>query len=508
VDHADDGWGFLDSDGAYVYYSGFGAVAATATEELLEDVNGGWHDAADYDRRPYHFRAVQDLLVSAFMFPDNFTDGQLSLPESGNGLPDILDEAQWGIDVWMAAQEASGGVGTWIEATSHPEEWDPGADTQPYYLSLATRNSSLEYARYAAMLGRALALAGHADVAEPYIESAVAAYAFGTDETVRVSTSWDADGETHTWTEAPEPDAERRLWALVELWLATGDSTYQAELATSKVDETFFHAVDQLWWQSLIYMAVDVALESDSLPDGWGDAARAAIMWRADQWLSAYDTHAYRRVWYSTDHGYFELAGWGNNLYIPLRALVAAWRLTGDESYREAALLGLDYLLGTNGPGRVNTTGLGDHTTTVALHLPSWSDANDEPSPGITLYGPSVGVSWQARTHVYGLEAGASSSPRYEGVEMALMPPPWDNESLTLDDVGESLYDILPRWRRLLPLEQLTVASMEFSVWETISPAAAVTGSLLGAGWEPGTELLERQPRTDEELQSSLWMMP
>ena len=29
------------------------------------------------------------------MAPRNFTDGELSIPESGNGVPDILDEAAW-----------------------------------------------------------------------------------------------------------------------------------------------------------------------------------------------------------------------------------------------------------------------------------------------------------------------------------------------------------------------------------------------------------------------------
>jgi hypothetical protein len=323
-----------------------------------------------------------------------------------------------------------------------------------------------------------------------------------------VSTSWEVEGETHTWTEAPEPDDGRKVWALVELWLATGDTAYQAELATIEMDEAFLSAVGQLWWQNLIYMAVDVALESDSLPDGWGDAAEAAIVSRADQWLSAYETHAYRRTWYSSDHGYFSLTGWGNAVYMPLRALVAAWRLGGDERYREAALLGLDYLHGANGQGRVNTTGLGDHATTVALHLPSWADDQHEPSPGITLYGGLSGIPWQARTHIYGLKEEARNNPAFDGVEMALMPPPWDNGSLALEDVGDALYDILPEWRRLVPLEAQVVPSMEFTMWQTISPAASVTGCLMGPDWEPSTELLERQPRTEEELQSSLWMMP
>ena len=58
---------------------------------------GGWHDAADYDRRPMHLNIVNDLCAVYLMRPQNFYDGQLSIPENANGIPDILDEAEWGL---------------------------------------------------------------------------------------------------------------------------------------------------------------------------------------------------------------------------------------------------------------------------------------------------------------------------------------------------------------------------------------------------------------------------
>jgi len=464
-DHAADGWGFQDASGAYAPYSSFEAIAATATDEPLEGVTGGWHDAADYDRRTYHFQTVQDLLVSYFMFPENFSDEQLDLPSGADGVPDLLNEARWGVDVWLAAQQEDGGVGTWIEATSHPAEDDPGADAQPYYLSLATRNASLHYARHAAMLGRALTGAGFADDAAAYLDSARAAYDFGTDASVRVSTSWEVDGETHSWTEAPEPDPGRRLWALVSLWLATGDAAYEVELGGAAMDAIFYDELGDLWWQNRLFQAVSVALDPDSFPAGWGEDAAAAIVDQADVWASYQDSHAYRRVWWGDTHGYFELAGWGGDVFKPLRPLVAAWRLTGDVAYRQAALHGVSYHHGANGMGRVNTTGLGDHRAAVALHLPSWADAIDEPSPGITIYGNRVGVPWPAPTEVYGLQVDARTDPPFDGVELALMPPPWDNDAMTLEDVGDALEDTIPAWRRLMPLEQTLPSVMEFTVW-------------------------------------------
>ena len=105
-------------------------------------------------------------------------DGQLNIPESGDGIPDILNEAAWGIEVWRKAQLDTGATGGWIEATSHPGNWDPGTDTQRYYLSAATRESSLQYAAYASMLALAFKKAEQKDLSDLYLKSALAAYEF------------------------------------------------------------------------------------------------------------------------------------------------------------------------------------------------------------------------------------------------------------------------------------------------------------------------------------------
>jgi hypothetical protein len=244
------------------------------------------------------------------------------------------------------------------------------------------------------------------------------------------------------------------------------------------------------------------------MPSGWGDEAIRQITGFAQVFMDAYESHAYRRLWYAPDHGYFQLTGWGNGLYMPTRPLIAAWHLTGDESYREALLVGNDFHMGANPLGRVHTTGLGDHFAAVALHLPSWGDDLFEVSPGVPLYGPSSGIAYSARTAIYGLQSGARTSPDWEGFEMVLLPPPWDNDSLTIDDLSDILYETIPIWRRFSPLESLNVSIMEFTVWETTGPAAAMSGALMGQGWEASSELIGRQPRSEAELNSSLWGMP
>ena len=61
----------------------------------LEETYGWYHDAGDWDGYPTHLKIPTQLLLTYGYFPDNFTDGELNIPGSGNGLPDILDEASW-----------------------------------------------------------------------------------------------------------------------------------------------------------------------------------------------------------------------------------------------------------------------------------------------------------------------------------------------------------------------------------------------------------------------------
>jgi endoglucanase len=56
---------------------------------------GFYQDAGDWDGYFSHFRVPLLLLITYQVSPANFADRELRLPESGNGIPDILDEAAW-----------------------------------------------------------------------------------------------------------------------------------------------------------------------------------------------------------------------------------------------------------------------------------------------------------------------------------------------------------------------------------------------------------------------------
>ena len=85
--------------------------AAGHANHGLRDLSGGWHDAGDYNK--YAWGAVSTAILQMLRaYEDNpgvFRDGDLDIPESGNGIPDILDEIKWELD-WLLKMQLPGGA--------------------------------------------------------------------------------------------------------------------------------------------------------------------------------------------------------------------------------------------------------------------------------------------------------------------------------------------------------------------------------------------------------------
>lgn len=91
------------------------------TGETAKATWGGWCDAYDNDQRPVNFICVFDILMTYYLNPQDFNDGQLYVPETGNNIPDILDEALWEIDWWLRMRDSKGGYLTGLTNIRPPE---------------------------------------------------------------------------------------------------------------------------------------------------------------------------------------------------------------------------------------------------------------------------------------------------------------------------------------------------------------------------------------------------
>ena len=425
---------------------------------------GGWHDAADYDRRPYHLRIVSDLALVYLMKPENFIDGQLNIPESGNGIPDILDEAAWGVKHLLAAQQDDGGVGTWFETTGHPGTGEklPDQEKRTYYISAPSRNGTLEYAATVSTLAIAMKHAGAAAAAGHYLSSAKKAWDFAMNKKNRHVAWFRLKNKMISYMEEPILYGEHLLKAGAALYILTGEKKYldpaieESEQILMNFSKNF-HKGSILTWMIL-------ELYPDKILEKFRKEYRKVILREADAMLKDQETaYPYRTLWRSSNNGWVHTMSWGN--YHPLRramTLIAAHKITGEERYLNGAYLANDFHNGANPLGRSMTSGLGKIYPAAFLDLVSYADGIGEFVPGITPYGNTFGMDRNAIKMVYGKSA-----------------------------------EKLPIFRRYVNLEFLSVPSSEYSVWETIAPAAVTTGYLIEKPSLPSEKLKKRKPAGD-----------
>ena len=442
-------------------------------------VSGGWHDAADYDRRPAHLGIVNDLCAVYLMKPSNFRDGQLALPENANGIPDILDEAEWGLRHLLQVQQADGGVGTWIETTGHP---GPGnvaeRDEMRYAVSRATRASSLAYAANASLLARC-----HESFRGKYLESAKRAWAFAmrarpASESFLIErkSGWlSTERFSVDWNEPAGLPANYLVKAAINLNALTGDASYLDELARKKreIDEDFKKREWQ--WGALTFAGereLGIPPQASKLMKDW----EKKLQNRARDMLKQVESsYAYRCPWWAPGKGHCNAMSWGN--CHPLRraqTLVAAHRVAGNDDYLRAAYAALDFHNGCNPVGTTLTSGLGRVYPIAFLDLPSYVDGIAEFVPGITPYRWNYGMPAKAVEMVYG---------------------------------GKKDFAVkCPIWRRWGNVENLTVAASEYTVWETIAPAASVCAYLMNPTGTPPP--VRPKPVDDVRRLPGYWVMP
>ena len=111
------------------------------------DVSGGWYDAGDYGRYiPSGAFAVSQLLYAYRANPAFFKDGSLNIPESGNGIPDLLDEIRWEIEWMLKMQDKDGGVYNKVTSKNYPELGTlPEEDKSKLYVFETTSHDTADF---------------------------------------------------------------------------------------------------------------------------------------------------------------------------------------------------------------------------------------------------------------------------------------------------------------------------------------------------------------------------
>jgi len=362
------------------------AACHTRAARLWEDkrvalsVPGGWHDAGDYGKyvTPGAVSAAH-LMYTWLLFPQGCGD-VLNIPESGNGVPDILNEARWELDWMLRMQRADGAVYHKLTKDHFAPFIMPEQDQDQEYVlpvsSLATADAAAAFA-----LASRIWLPYDAAYAEALLASAIRAwgwleqhpeFVFENQQAVRTGAYWDRG------------DRDERFWAACELYAATRDAQYLRAAEALYIDEM---NVAQFGWGDVSGMGALCCLfvlKEDA--GALTERIRQNMLNRAGFALESVRLSGCGTA--IRPHGY----GWGSILPVMGNAitLIAAHLLTGDTVYRDAALNQLNYALGLNALGMSFVTGFGTKRVMYPHHRPSGADGIIDPVPGLISGGPNI----------------------------------------------------------------------------------------------------------------------
>jgi endoglucanase len=126
--------------------------AATA-----RDLRGGWYDAGDYNKYTNWTADYVLELLHAYLEQPAIWGDDFNIPESGNGIPDLLDEVKWGVDWLVRMQNSDGSV---LSIVGLDDASPPSAATGPSYYGDASTSATLSTAAALAFASKVFATLG------------------------------------------------------------------------------------------------------------------------------------------------------------------------------------------------------------------------------------------------------------------------------------------------------------------------------------------------------------
>ena len=346
---------------------------------------GGWHDAGDYGKYTVNGAFSVAFLLKAW---EDFGQplGNINhIPGYTDALPSILAEAKVELDWLLKMQSSDGTVLDLVCPISYPgDSVMPEADIAPrYFLPAATADTS--YFAAVAAMGSRVFQAFDSDYAAQLLAAARTALAWLAANPADTPVK-DGTGAARLVSGGPyavnaAANTPPRTWAAVELWRTTGEG----DLATIEANLAAMTVAPNWDWPAPGNLAIfDYAASDSTLRDAATiTKIQNAITTGADQLVTTAQSFGYGRA-LGTGTYY-----WGSNGLVArsVMNLQAAYRVSSDPRYLDAATQQVDYLLGRNPFGRSLVTGVGYAPPVFPHHRPSNGDQVDEPWPGLLVGG-------------------------------------------------------------------------------------------------------------------------
>ncbi len=322
------------------------------------DVSGGWHDAGDYGRYIVPAaKAVADLLYAYQEQPELYGDN-IGIPESGNGIPDVLDEVRFELEWMLKMQSESGGVYHKVTCENFPGYVMPQEETEPLIVTPISSTSTADFCASMAMAYE-FYLDVDKDFAEKCLDAAEKAWVY-LEQNPNFNFSNPSDITTGEYGDSS--DRDERFWAAAQMYRATKDDKYLTAAENIGVKQGMdWSLVGD--YGSIAIMTMDGVDENSNLYK----SIKNTITSQANTLMKYYNNSPYGTA--------VKKFNWGSNMTIANAGVILnyAYQLTEDDKYLDALEAQLNYLLGSNPVGVCFVTGYGTVSPQYPHHRPSMS---------------------------------------------------------------------------------------------------------------------------------------
>ncbi|WP_338555147.1 glycoside hydrolase family 9 protein [Paenibacillus sp. KS-LC4] len=345
------------------------AAPFESNSAITKNVSKGWFDAGDKGKYvSAGAGTVMTLLWSHDLFPNSYTDNQFNIPESGNGVPDILDEARWELEWILNMQDTnSGGFYAKVESMDNDNNMRAIRDKRDNVTNIRPTNDTAWAAAALAHASMAYAEYDPAFAAQ-CLAAAQSAWSYLEQNPVNIkgpSGAYDTDS-----------DKDSRLVAAAALYRATGAAKYNNYFVNnySQSEDRFVNLEGD--WVGTWHYAFFHYMESNNRDMN-------AVNWYKDKftiWLNKEVNRYQNNAWNNTiyEGNYY----WGSNNMIlgtATEALIGSSLLgMNNETINNMALSALNYILGVNPLRKSFVTGHGEDSLQTV-----YATMNNDPRPGV-----------------------------------------------------------------------------------------------------------------------------
>jgi endoglucanase len=346
-------------------------LAEPWTCDYTSDVSGGWYDAGDHGKYVVNGGiAVAQLLqeyertrTAPTVDRGRLGDGTLRVPETGNKVPDLLDEARWELE-WMLKMQVKEGrplAGMAFHKVADVD-WTglpmaPAADPQKRVLYRPSTAATLNLAAVSAQGARLLAPYDRA-FAKRLRNASIVAYAAAKANPALYAPAPNAQLDPNPGS-GPYDDSnvsDEFYWAAAELYLTTGAKAYRQDVLGSPLNTADVFADGFDWGHVAALGRLDLATVPNLLPGR--SAVRRSVVEAGRHLLAQQAGQPFGQAYAPAGGNYT----WGSNSAIlnNMQVLGTAFDLSGDRPLRDGVIRSMDYLLGRNALNLSYITGYGD----------------------------------------------------------------------------------------------------------------------------------------------------